>query len=332
MYGFNVTRHTFPYDNRPVAPLMHRPFSEWWYHGHLDYPPHPEDVTELPAGQDVTMQIACDKAATTYYASAPGGNIQEPNNPNNVCPGSPPTQYHTSGENDVKGCALAIAYKSNAADVTPEDFVVFSVNHVCVWNRYTNFPVPKDMPPCPNNKCQCAFFWVHSPNSGAEQSKRPSFSIYIVLSFTPDYMNGFQCDVTGSTSHVGLATPQVPRRCGADPDYGKPDAAPGNCTYGAKQPFYWFQAERNNVSFPSLRSCPCSHRRYRCLKDPTPLLSTTIFTISKTELRTISSKVTTIASQNQGQPKPLFQFVLSPVVTFPSSGEPNRPLLIEHSA
>ena len=60
-------------------------------------------------------------------------------------------------------------------------------------------------------------------------------------------MNGFKCNITGSTSDVPLAKPQVPRRCGADPDYGKPDAAPGNCTYGAKQPFYWFQNERNNV-------------------------------------------------------------------------------------
>ena len=67
-----------------------------------------------------------------------------------------------------------------------------------------------------------------------------------------DYMNGFKCNITGSTSNVALAKPQLPRRCGADPTNGKPDAAPGNCTYGAKQPFYWFQTERNNVSVP----CP----------------------------------------------------------------------------
>ena len=63
-----------------------------------------------------------------------------------------------------------------------------------------------------------------------------------------DYMNGFRCNITGSTSDVPLAKPQVPRRCGADPQHGKPDATPGNCTYGAKQPFYWFQKEQNNVS------------------------------------------------------------------------------------
>ena len=69
-------------------------------------------------------------------------------------------------------------------------------------------------------------------------------------------MNGFRCNVTGATSDVPVAKPQVARRCGADPDFGKPDAAPGNCTYGAKQPFYWFQKEANNVS--------CMRHAYLC--------------------------------------------------------------------
>ena len=60
-------------------------------------------------------------------------------------------------------------------------------------------------------------------------------------------MNGFKCKVMNSTSTVPLAKPLVPRRCGADPEFDKPEAAPGNCTFGAKQPFYWFQNERNNV-------------------------------------------------------------------------------------
>lgn len=63
-----------------------------------------------------------------------------------------------------------------------------------------------------------------------------------------DYMNGFKCNVTQSTSNVALAKSQVPRRCGADPDHQKLDSIPGNCTFGAKQPFYWFQAEQNTVS------------------------------------------------------------------------------------
>ncbi|EPQ54262.1 hypothetical protein GLOTRDRAFT_62784, partial [Gloeophyllum trabeum ATCC 11539] len=228
MWGFNVTDKTYSYDNRPVSPLMAMTFDQWWFHGHLDHPPHPEDVFELPAGKPATMEIACTKSATSYFASSEGGNIQNGNDP---CPGSPPSEYHTTGISDVKGCSLAIAYKSNVSDVQPEDFAVFSVNQTCVWNRFTDFQVPERMPPCPPGGCICAWFWIHSPDSGGEQN----------------YMNGFQCNVTDAKSTVPLAKPQVPRRCGADPTNGKMEASPGNCTYGAKQPFYWFQKESNNM-------------------------------------------------------------------------------------
>ncbi|KAI8982722.1 hypothetical protein BD414DRAFT_490930 [Trametes punicea] len=228
MYGFNVTDKTFPYDNRPVAPLINYTFEQWWFHGHLDYPPHPGDIFELPAGQTATAEIACNKGATTWFNSSEGGDIRQGNNP---CPNSPPAAYHTTGFDDLKGCALAIAYESDVSKIQPEDFTVFSVNQTCVWYRFTNFPVPARMPPCPEGGCHCAWFWIHSPDSGSEQN----------------YMTGFRCNVTGSTSTVPLAKPQIPRRCGADPTFGKPEADPGNCTYGAKQPFYWFQAERNNM-------------------------------------------------------------------------------------
>jgi hypothetical protein len=63
-------------------------------------------------------------------------------------------------------------------------------------------------------------------------------------------MNGFKCNVTGSTSTAPVATSKLARRCGADPANNKMQAAPANCTYGAKTPFYWFNNERNNVSLP----------------------------------------------------------------------------------
>ncbi|EIW83669.1 hypothetical protein CONPUDRAFT_135444 [Coniophora puteana RWD-64-598 SS2] len=242
MWGFNVTESTFHYDNRPVSPLQHYSFDQWWFHGHLDYPPHPQDVFELPAGQNVTTEITCDKAATSFHdTNAPdsGKSIIDPNDPDNVCPGQPISEFHTKGLDDVKGCALAIAYKSNVSDVAMEDFTVFSVNQTCVWTRFTDFSVPKDMPPCPDGKCICAFFWIHSPDSGGEQN----------------YMNGFQCNVTNSVSNVPVAQSQVARRCGADPLLGKVDAVAGNCTYGAKQPLYWFQAE-NNTLFEGAHSPP----------------------------------------------------------------------------
>ncbi|KAI0636238.1 hypothetical protein C8Q77DRAFT_1052406 [Trametes polyzona] len=228
MYGFNVTDKTFPYDNRPVAPLQDMTFDQWWFHGHLQYPPNPGDVFQLPAGKPATTELACNKGATTWFNSSEGGDIRQGNSP---CPNSPPSSFHTTGIDDVKGCALAIAYEPDVNKIQPEDFVVFSVNQTCVWNRFTDFQVPARMPACPEGGCHCAWFWIHSPDSGSEQI----------------YMNGFKCDITGASSTVPLAKPKVARRCGADPEHGKPDPVPGNCTYGAKQPLYWLQKERNNM-------------------------------------------------------------------------------------
>ncbi|KAI0663755.1 hypothetical protein C8Q70DRAFT_906931 [Cubamyces menziesii] len=227
IYGFNVTEQTFPYDNRPVVPLQDMTFQEWWFHNHLAYPPNPGDVFEFPAGKAATAELACNKGATTWFNSSEGGDIRNGNDP---CPGSPPSEYHTTGFNDLKGCAMAIAYEPDVTKIQPEDFVVFSVNQTCVWNRFTDFQVPARMPACPEGGCHCAWFWIHSPDSGSEQI----------------YMNGFKCEITGASSTVPLAKPKVARRCGADPDHGKPDPVPGNCTYGAKQPLYWLQKERNN--------------------------------------------------------------------------------------
>ncbi|KAF8960047.1 hypothetical protein BDZ97DRAFT_1906022 [Flammula alnicola] len=231
IFGFNVTTQTFPYDNRPVVPIKNMNFTEWWFHNHLDYPPNAGDIFELPAGKPATAEIACNKGATSYFASSEGGDIREANNPNDVCPGSTSEAYHTSGINDLEGCSLAIAYKNDVQAVQPEDFTVFSVNQTCVWTRFTDFQVPARMPPCPDGGCICAFFWIHSPKSGGEEN----------------YMNGFKCNVTGSTSNFAVAPSKVARRCGADPDNQKMQAVPGNCTYGAKTPFYWFNNERNNM-------------------------------------------------------------------------------------
>ncbi|KAI5117029.1 hypothetical protein M0805_001545 [Coniferiporia weirii] len=228
MWGFNVTSKTFSYDNRPVVPLMNLPFSKWWFHGHLDYPPNDGDFLEIPAGETMNTEIACDKGATSYFASSPGGSIQDGENP---CPGSPTTAFHANNEADTRGCALAITHQSDVSAVKPEDFTIFSVNHTCVWNRFTNFDVPAQMPACPEGGCICAFFWIHAPDSGSEQI----------------FMNGYRCQVTGATSTTPVATSRVARRCGADPDFSKPDAAAWNCTYGAKQPLYWDQTENNNM-------------------------------------------------------------------------------------
>ncbi|KAI0059260.1 hypothetical protein BV25DRAFT_1918716 [Artomyces pyxidatus] len=225
MWGFNQS--TAP--TRPQDPLINLPFDQWWFHGHLSYPPHPNDIFQLPVGGTAHTETTCDKGATSWYASAPGGDQRRPNDPS-PCPGQPLSEYHTTGINDLGGCALAVAYESDVSKVKPEDFTVFSVNHTCVWTRWTDFQIPAAMPACPNGKCTCAWFWIHTADSGAEQM----------------YMTGFQCNMQGAKSTVPVARSQVPKRCGADPQNNVP-AHPGNCTVGAKTPFYWYQAEGNNM-------------------------------------------------------------------------------------
>ncbi|CAE6456659.1 unnamed protein product [Rhizoctonia solani] len=231
MWGFNVTDSNSPQyggrDNRPQAPLRHLPFDQWWFHGHLDQPPHPNDIMELPAGGKVTTELACDKDATSHWPSGPGGDHQNGNDP---CPGPPSQLIHTNGLNDLGGCALAIAYKSDVSQVQPEDFVVFSINQRCIWDRFTDFQIPANMPACPDGKCTCAWFWQHREDSGGDEM----------------YMNGFQCKITGATATTAIPKGQVPVRCVDDPS---------KCVKGAKQPFYWDQAERNNM-FDDIYSPP----------------------------------------------------------------------------
>ncbi|EJF64983.1 hypothetical protein BD309DRAFT_206196 [Dichomitus squalens] len=228
MYGFNVTDKTFPYDNRPQVPLYNMDFDQWWLHGHKDYPPNEGDFFELPAGGKVNSELSCDKGATSNWPSSQGGDVGYGSNW--PCPGAQPSAFHTTGESDVKGCALAIAYQSDVNALQPDDFTIFSVNHTCVWYLNTEFEVPK-LPACPEGGCHCAWFWIHSIDSGSEQI----------------YMNAFKCKVTGDAGNQPLGKPALPRRCGADPTNGRPNATPGNCTVGAKLPMYWYQKEGNNM-------------------------------------------------------------------------------------
>jgi hypothetical protein len=52
-------------------------------------------------------------------------------------------------------------------------------------------------------------------------------------------MQGYRCNVTGSTSHGPLAKPQPPVWC---------EGAPNNCTKGAKQIMSWNQLTGNNIA------------------------------------------------------------------------------------
>ncbi|KAH9917021.1 uncharacterized protein B0H18DRAFT_1123859 [Fomitopsis serialis] len=169
MYGFN-------------------PFDQWWFvstqfiplvdtsssftdafpqHGFLDYPPNAGDVFELPAGGSINAELTCDKGASSSYASSEGGNAGFPTNW--PCPGQDSSQFHTTGIDDTKGCAIAIADKTDGKDVQPNDFTIISVNQTCVWYANTEFQIPAQMPACSGPNCVCAWFWIHSDDSGSEQ-------------------------------------------------------------------------------------------------------------------------------------------------------------------
>lgn len=116
-------------------------------------------------------------------------------------------------------------------------------------------------------------------------------------------MNGFKCNITESTSTAALAKPQVPRRCGSDLVNNKQFAFPANCTHGAKQPFYWFNQEQNNVCFISfvLLSEALILWGFRCSRAPTRHPSIPICITFWTVLRTISLKTLMILFQRPRQ-------------------------------
>lgn len=229
MYGWNFTDLNGQ-DFRPHIPLQQLHYDQWWWHGYLNYPPNEGDVFEFPAGGTARGELACNKGATSWWAQSEGSTDLKPNNW--PCPGSPwNNALHATGPDDVTGCAIAVADIDDERAVKPEDFAIFTVNHKCPMTRDTFFDVPAEMPKCTGKYCHCAWFWIHSPNSGSEQM----------------YMNAFRCKFTGTTSAARkIMKPKLARRCGKDVPNNKPADA-SNCTVGAKQPLYWYQLEGNNM-------------------------------------------------------------------------------------
>ncbi|RPB25037.1 hypothetical protein L211DRAFT_134950 [Terfezia boudieri ATCC MYA-4762] len=207
VYGFNGDGYSI------AEPLSEKGFDKWWMHGQKNKKPKDGAVFELPAGGQVTVELACNKQYTSF------GNEGGGNNP---CPPDTPSMHAGNPVKDsqLRGCGLAIAYKSDINDAQPEEFTVFSVNQKCVKDKNTVFQVPAGMPACPGDKCICAWFW-QGQNSANEM-----------------YMNGFDCKITNPGNKV-LAKPQVPVECRDG----------NNCIFGAKQPMYWANKEHQNVKF-----------------------------------------------------------------------------------
>lgn len=113
---------------------------------------------ELPAGGTYHGEVACNKAITTHGQNA--WQILE-----YACdddkPNSGTGAMHTTSKmyqpitDNVKGCALGIAYESDVTKIKPEDFTVISVNYECPWKRQVDFEIPADLPKCPEGGCHC---------------------------------------------------------------------------------------------------------------------------------------------------------------------------------
>jgi hypothetical protein len=158
------------------------------------------------------MEVACQKSITTY-----GGREHQ----DLSCDEWGPIHLWQNNRDDVKGCAIAIAYESNVHNIKPEDFTVISTNRSCPYVRDVTFEIPGQLRECPPGGCHCMWGWVHSPMGGGEEI----------------YFNGFRCQVTGANANAPpMPRAQPPKKC-----------ADGGCQTGAKQPIYWIQNEGNNI-------------------------------------------------------------------------------------
>ncbi|KAI5474854.1 Galactose-binding domain-like protein [Pseudohyphozyma bogoriensis] len=216
MYGMNTDYPAYS----PIGPDWS--FDDWWFRGAptRNSPPAAGEVTALPAGGNITLEIACNVAFSSLGVS-PTDNV--------ACPGNNGAYHAGDPAGDVDysllaGCALAIADVDDISLVTVDNLAVFSVQKECVWQKDTVFQVPARMPPCTGSHCICAWLW--EPKNGTGNY----------------YQTPFNCDVTGSPVD---ATPiSMPLK---DPVFC-PDST-ADCTTGAKRPLYYYNSDYWNVEW-----------------------------------------------------------------------------------
>jgi len=237
--------------NWAVQPLENLNFVDWWWHGLKsvnDPPPH-NVITPLPAGGSIDFEITGNKAFTSMGRGLwckPGSTPRSVPDPWSNDMGGGSSNIHAPKHEDVAGCAIGIAYKSDQASVQPEDFVIVSVVHDCIARQLQAFDMPA-LPACPNGKCICGWFWVHNSIGGTDQM----------------YMTAFQCNVT-NPSNRKIGKPSAPVRCdGNPPCYLYPKW--GNTTTVCPKslnPLYWANNERNNIQNPTNAQCAPTYNTY----------------------------------------------------------------------
>jgi len=238
--------------NWAVQPLQDLSFIDWWWHGLKsvnDPPPH-NVITPLPAGGSIDFEITGNKGFTSMGRGLwckPGSTTRSVPDPwSNDMGGYGSSNIHSPRHEDVGGCAIGIAYKSDQASVKPEDFVIVSVVHDCIARQLQAFDIPA-LPACPNGKCICGWFWVHNSIGGTDQM----------------YMTAFQCNVTNPSNRV-IGKPVAPVRCdGKPPCYLYPKW--GNTTNVCPtvlNPLYWANNEGNNINNPTNSQCAPTYNTY----------------------------------------------------------------------
>jgi len=227
--------------NWAVNPLEDMTFTDWWMHGpkSLSDPPPANAITQIPAGGILDLEIGTNKAFTTMGRGLWHHTGKSSRFPPDPWPSEWPSNLHSNRREDVAGCALGIAYKSNVSAVTPDDFVIFSVAKDCVARALQAFDIPY-LPACPNNQCICSWFWIHNSSGGSDQM----------------YMTAFQCNITNPSNRV-IGKPVAPVRCDGNPPCRLYPGWGNTSTVCNKplSPMYWANKERNNMFNPTNIQC-----------------------------------------------------------------------------
>ena len=149
-------------NNLPVAPMIDLTKKDWWFQhdrGCDKAPPPNGEYLELPAGGSFTVQIAGNRAYTTFGSdknfNGYYGGRQDIQKSDTGCIISP--NLHIKNQTTAPGTVFAISYQNSIDKVTPSNLVVFTVRAKTPWQRVTSYSVPRDLPPCPSGGCTCAW-------------------------------------------------------------------------------------------------------------------------------------------------------------------------------
>ncbi|KAK0186079.1 hypothetical protein F5146DRAFT_936667 [Armillaria mellea] len=230
MWCFSGTSGSNINAQEAVNPVYQLGYSGYWMHantGCLSQPPADNTFLELPAGGSFSVEIAANRAYTSYSYNgtevsdwADGQAHEELYGAHTECVTSP--NLHAQNESMAAGTAFAISYTSDISAVNEDNLVVFTVAPKTPWKLVASYDVPAAMPACPDGGCICAVSALNNccgiPNM---------------------YMHPFRCTVTGATGTTAVGTPQTPVWC--EDDQSK-------CISGPKKFIIWNQNEADTVS------------------------------------------------------------------------------------